>query len=311
MFTTFFALLTASFAVIWSSVFLLVAVFGLRLQKVGGNKLRAFSSKVAVASVWTEEDAPDQWILGKWFIGYIYTAQSGQHGGEQKTLFLFTSHKWYKQAVHGLMEDNTPKKPANITIYDRIGPFWQYRWETMLVKPPEWAPYPAQEDAINAILDEFKARGSVTCLLCGPPGSGKSNVPLLLARKLLSTHEQLAFTDTFNPTDPNDSFSAIYARISPDGKKPMIVVLEEVDGMVMAMHQNTIKRHDHLPIQVTCKADWNKWLDRFDRGYYKNVILLMTSNKTLGWFDELDPSYFREGRINIKKHIPKISTHAE
>jgi hypothetical protein len=85
----------------------------------------------------------------------------------------------------------------------------------------------------------------------------------------------------------------MYTRISPEQKRPLIVVLEEVDGMVLAMHQNTIKRHEHLPIQVTCKSDRNKWSDRFDCGYYKNVILMMTSNRSLNWFDELDPSYFR------------------
>jgi hypothetical protein len=306
MFTTLFAFLSASLAIIWSSVFLLVSIFGLRLQKVSGNKLRAFNSKVTVASVWTDENEPDQWILGKWFIGYIYATPSGQHGGEQKVLYLFSSHYWYEQTVNGLKEDKL-QKSRDITVFDRIGPFWHYKWESFQVSPPNWEPYPSQEQVIHKIMDEFKTRGSATCLLCGPPGSGKSNVPLLLARYMLTSLEQIAFTDTFNPTDPNDTFSAMYTRISPDQKKPLIVVLEEVDGMVLAMHQNTIKRHEHLPIQVTCKSDWNKWLDRFDRGYYKNVILMMTSNRSLNWFDELDPSYFREGRVNIKMHIPKIS----
>ena len=302
MFTTLFALLSASIAIIWSSVFLLVAIFGLRLQKVGGNKLRAFSSKVTIASVWTEEDAPDQWILGKWFIGYIYTQSSGQHGGEQKTLYLFTSLKWYKKAIHGLAED-TPEKPKDITICDKIGPYWHYKWETISVKPPDWTPTTSQMNAIENITSEFNTRGFATGLLYGSPGSGKSNIPLLLARKMLSTNEKVTIVDTYNPTDPNDAFSAMYSHISPDQKKPLIVVLEEVDGIILAMHRNEIKRHEHLPIQVMCKADWNKWLDRFDRGYYKNVILLMTSNKSLDWFNELDASYFRDGRVNIKMYI--------
>jgi hypothetical protein len=306
MFTTLFAFLSASFTIIWSSVFLIVAIFGLRLQKVGGNKLRSFSSKVTIASVWTEEDTPDQWILGKWFIGYIYTQSSGQHGGEQKTLYLFTSYKWYKQAIHGLTDSPENEKPKMITLYDRVGPFWHFKWEQMTVKPPNWTPYPAQINAIDKILEEFKERGSATGLLCGPPGSGKSNIPLLLARKILETKKHVSFVDTFNPTDPNDSFSGMYTRISPTEDKPLIVVLEEVDGIVFAMHRNEIKRHEHLHIQITCKGDWNKWLDRFDRGYYKHVILLMTSNKSLDWFNELDGSYFRDGRVNLKLHVSLI-----
>ena len=303
MFTTLFVFLSTSFAILWSSVFLIVAIFGLRLQKVGGNKLRAFSSKVKIASVWTEEDAPDQWILGKWFIGYIYTQPSGQHSGEQKTLYLFTSYKWYKQAIHGLTQSQENETPKNITLYDRVGPFWYFTWDQMSVKPPSWTPYPSQIEAINKILQEFKERGSATCLLSGPPGSGKSNIPLLLARELLLTKKQVSFVDTFNPTDPNDSFSGMYTRINPDIDNPLIVVLEEIDGIILAMHEKVIIRHEHLHIQVTCKADWNKWLDRFDRGYYMNVILLMTSNKPLSWFNQLDESYFRDGRVNLKLHI--------
>ena len=303
MFTVLFAIFTTSMTIIWSSVFILAGLFGFRLQKVGGDKLRMFYSKVKYASVWTEEDTPDHWIIGYPFIGYIYSQQTGQHGGESRVLYLFTSIKWYKTNVNGI-SNNVNESPKNIILYDRVGAYWNLKYESRSILPPQCTPYDYQINAINGILNEFNSRGNATALLYGPPRGGKSNIPLLLARTLLDASKQVSFVDTFNPTEPNDSFSALYTRINPSKDKPLIVVLEEIDGIVFNMHIG-IKRHEHMPIQITCKAEWNKWLDRFDRGYYPGVFLIMTSNKSIEYFNDLDSSYFGVGRVNIKIHISR------
>lgn len=302
--TFFFAIISSSFAIIWSLVFLLTSVFGYRLQKISGNKLRGFYHKVKWASIWTEEDTPDHWILGKWFIGYIYSQQTGQHGGEQKILYLFVHHKWYQQEICGLIDSLAKQEKRRITSYERSGSFWHFKWEQLIIDPPLFEPYQIQTDIINKIFTEYKTRGYATCLLYGPPRSGKSIIPHLLAKRFLETKKHVSLIDTFNPIDPNDIFSTMYMRIGPTQDKPLIVVLEEVDGIIYKMHKNKIKDHEHLTRQVICKGDWNKWLDRFDRGYYKNVIIIMTSNKSIEWFNKLDPSYLRLGRINIKEYVP-------
>lgn len=301
VFTAVFATLTTSMTIIWSFVFLFTSIFGYRIQRVGGNKLRSFNKKIKWASVWTEEDLPDQWIVGKFYIGYIYSESSGQHGGKVKVLYLFASHEWYMKEVHGLSD--SLEKDKEITLYERTDSYWRFVWEKIQVPVPIFSPYQEQTSAIQTILTEFNAKNYVVCLLYGPPRTGKSNIPLLLAKNLLDNCNGVSFVDTFNPTDPNDSFGALYSHVQPTKDKPLIIVLEEVDGMILEMHSCNIKRHEHLPIQVMCKADWNKWLDRFDRRYYKNVILLMTSNRSLDWFNDLDASYFRDGRVNIKLHI--------
>jgi hypothetical protein len=206
--------------------------------------------------------------------------------------------------VHGI-SDNKAEKPTEITKYDyETSIYWESsRWESMPIPAPEWVPYDYQQNVIDLIDREFRRDGHVTCFLYGPPGKGKSNVPLLLARSYLSTMEQVFFVDTFDPTEPGSSFGIMHRRIGPTKTKPLIVVLEEVDVMVLNMHNQSIKPHEHLRSQLKCKAGWDKWLDSMERGHYKNVILLMTSNKSLDWFNELDPAYFRGKRAGLKIHL--------
>lgn len=130
-----------------------------------------------------------------------------------------------------------------------------------------------------------------------------------MAKKLLERCEEVSHVDTYNPIDPNDSFSALYSRLQPTEKKPLIVVLEEVDCIISKIIPKKgepvqILRHEHLHIQIMSKTDWNKSLDRFENGYYQNVIILMTSNESLEFFNDKDYSCFRIGRVNIKLHIP-------
>lgn len=294
------AILSASLAIIWSLGFLLSALIGFRLQKVGGNKLRSFYPKIKWASIWTEEDLPDHWVMGKWFVGYIYTKETGQHGGETKTLYLFASTKWITGNVS---ESKSEEKEMAYDMLFRTGPYWRFHWEKISVGVPSVRPYKKQSVVIDQIMREFKKTQVATVLLYGPPKSGKSEVPRFLAAHLLSLGKQVTLVDTHKPTDPNDSFSALYAHINPTPDKPLIVVIEEVDGIIDMMHKGEIKRHEHLHIQITSKPDWNTWLDRFDRKIFKNVILIMTSNKPIEYFDALDPSYFRKGRINLKIKI--------
>jgi ATP-dependent 26S proteasome regulatory subunit len=49
------------------------------------------------------------------------------------------------------------------------------------------------------------------------------------------------------------------------------------------------------------KKGWNTFFDSFDIEIYKYVIVIMTSNKHTSYFNDLDPSLLREGRIDIVK----------
>jgi hypothetical protein len=106
--------------------------------------------------------------------------------------------------------------------------------------------------------------------------------------------------DTFNPTQPGDKFNTIYIKSSPKKDKPLIVILEEADILLSNIHSNSIEIHRDIPIQITNKIQWNMFFDRFDRQLYPHVIFIMTSNKSISYFEELDSSYMRTGRVNCK-----------
>jgi ATP-dependent 26S proteasome regulatory subunit len=77
------------------------------------------------------------------------------------------------------------------------------------------------------------------------------------------------------------------------------------------VHNSRIRRHRDLPISVYNKSTWTLFMDRFDREQFKNVILVMTSNKPKSYFDELDPAYLRPGRIDLVFDIEEVKKKCE
>jgi hypothetical protein len=123
-------------------------------------------------------------------------------------------------------------------------------------------------------------------------------IPLLLAKKMTGKDQKTGVCDTFNPIEPGDSFIRLHEEVEPDQQSPFVVVLEEADIIITRVHAGDIPRHKSLPVLISDKTSWNQFFDRFDRGYYPWVILILTSNVKPEVIDNLDPSYIREGRIN-------------
>jgi hypothetical protein len=92
----------------------------------------------------------------------------------------------------------------------------------------------------------------------------------------------------------------MYQCIEPTQKQPLIVVLEEIDILLTKIHNGEAKPHREYSTLITDKSSWNQFFDRFDRGLYPHVILLMTTNRPITWFQQLDASYMRQGRCNLQ-----------
>jgi hypothetical protein len=75
--------------------------------------------------------------------------------------------------------------------------------------------------------------------------------------------------------------------------------LDEIDIMIWKCHKNLITQHKISPIPVLDKTSINTFFDNKQR--IKNVIMILTSNKSKGAIDEEtgDNSYLREGRVNV------------
>ena len=157
--------------------------------------------------------------------------------------------------------------------------------------------------AIDSILSHYKEKQYSASLLYGRPGTGKTAIGKFICHQLNQDGKEGVLCDTFKPCDANDDFVTLYNRVQTTESRILVLMLEEADVMMEKIHNGTVEGHKSLPVMLRNKTEWNSFLDRFDRGRYKHVILILTSNRDPEWFDSLDPSYTRQGRINLKMEI--------
>jgi hypothetical protein len=79
---------------------------------------------------------------------------------------------------------------------------------------------------------------------------------------------------------------------------PLIIIFNEIDTALIKIHKG-IAPHEKIPIVVQDKTGWNGMLDNVERRMYQDIIIIMTSNRDPEFIDALDPSYIREGRVDL------------
>jgi hypothetical protein len=286
--------------------------FGYSIFKITGRELQIFMNKVKIASSWNNKQ-PEGLIIGRYYIGYIN--KSTMYNGELNIeLSLFTKKSFYNNYVNNDNGVNNGDKCKSslktiepnkkFTYYEREGSsFWRLNYGSRNLNCTKLIPRKDQLTIVNSIISDYKKRKHNVTLLSGEPGKGKSMIPYFVINKLLTmenTYKKVSLVDTFNPTHPGDSFGKMYNNISPTESEPLIIVLEEVDILIWNIHYKTVQHHKDLPIQILSKTEWDWLLDMFDRQHYNNVILIMTTNKSIEFFNDLDKCYMRDCRVNTK-----------
>ena len=125
----------------------------------------------------------------------------------------------------------------------------------------------------------------------GISGAGKSTIGFLVAHKVNGT-----FCHTFNPTDPGDTLSSLIRDSVPTDDSPTIILIEEVNTMIHALHDTKIQKHKNVTTCIHNKSTYNTFMD--DLIFYKNVVIIMTSNESKELIDGLDTCYLRKGRVD-------------
>jgi hypothetical protein len=183
---------------------------------------------------------------------------------------------------------------SKVNVYMRSGQYKSFYYTSITLDVSHINPMGAQEPIVDDIVKIYNKKNRAAVFIYGVTLAGKSSIGYLVAKALKGQ-----YCHTFNPTEPGDSFSNMLSEIKgrdEDDDKPLVIVIEEANELIEAVHNKTIKRHIEVSTQVKDKSSWCGFLD--DMIFYKNIILILTSNESKENIDKMDPAYLRKGRID-------------
>jgi len=244
------------------------------------------------------------WFWSPKIIGHV----SYDTYGDVKIAFLTTnahfeyliqpleeSFEMYKPLVKSEITNEPKQEASKISVFSRYGSYKDFSYSRVFFNVTTLEPILGQGKVVSDAVQVFKKKRQCSVFIEGPPCSGKSSVGYLIAKELSG-----AFCNTFNPTEPGDTLSGAISRIQDwirDDDIPIVILVDEVDSMLKKIHTNDVKLNNDTPTLVYDKPSWSKFTDNLR--FFKNVVMIFTSNTSKSEIDKLDPSYLRLGRIDV------------
>ena len=285
----------------WDIIFIFTKSYGLRIYTLRKKEeCKLIQKKIGQnCSHLTDNNKGCGYAYGYWYVLHLgYNAIDGEY----YTITLIATESSYKNLIkEENYEDekqeytiiNEPQKKININIYDCTGSF-QNRWyRKRTIRIPNLISRPNQKYIIEQICDHQKKTKHTTVYLHGPIGSGKSMIGLLL-----TDYYKGSYCNNLIVWNPGDVLGNLYLDADPTEDNPLIVVFEEIDIALVKINEG-IPDHKNLSISIQNKMGWNNLFDSIQMGMYPNLIVLLTSNKSPEFINELDASYLRKGRIDF------------
>jgi hypothetical protein len=152
---------------------------------------------------------------------------------------------------------------------------------------------------VDEVCEFYHQHGRCVALFTGNTGSGKSSIAILVTKRLNGT-----FCNTYSPITPGDEIERVYSRVSPSIQSPLILLIDEIDGIlkVICTDPNQLRSCNEIPIPVFDKTGWNRLFDNMR--FFPNLIVIMTSNMTQhDMVVNFGESYVRDCRINISRSL--------
>jgi len=287
----------------WTMIFLLTQLFGVRLYSLKDKEdCKRIQKRISArCSHTSDNDKGFGYSIGFWYIMSITVEDSDE--GDRYNIWLIATAASYESLIKKgketpVLEDETAIEKTSLTVYDRVGSFYNSYYKKREIQVTSIVPRPDQEEAIKKISEHQDSHEHTVAYLYGPPGKGKSIVGILLANQYKGS-----YCNTLKPWQPGDSVSTLYSEVEPTKESPLILVFDEFDTALLKIHEG-IQPHKSLPVQVADKTGWNQMLDEIQLGMYPHLILLITSNKPPSFIESLDPSYIREGRVDLCMELP-------
>ena len=297
--TAFFggALLSLWGAVPWVMIFLVTQLFGVRLYVVKDKDIALrIQKRLTNSSHVADAGKGYGYSVGRWYFTSV-TIERNEYGDKYDIWMIATADSYEtltreNDVVAPCGQPDVPIRKA-MTVFDRVGSFTNVWFKRRNITLPEIEPRPEQTAVMDAICAHQEKRGHTVVFLHGPPGSGKSMIGVMLARRMGA-----AYCNTLKPWQPGDTLADLSAEVEPTAEKPLVLAFDEFDGALMAIHVG-IPMHKAVPISIGDKAGWNKFMDEIDRGMFPHLVLVLTSNRDPAFIRAMDPSYIREGRVDL------------
>jgi hypothetical protein len=258
--------------------------------------LKRFSIKTPFTKLIQEKDISFGIFYGYGYIGYLTSLR-------EQEMYLLTTKSIYKKMLE--MPINNPMPLLNITterawiqVYIRKGTYKNLYYSPFKMDLSHISPLCDQGPILEQIIDLYTKHQRATVFIHGQSGTGKSSIGYLLAKQLKGI-----YCHTFNPSEPGDQLSTLIVDMQRDDE-PIVIVLEEIDVLLMSIHEQEIIKHPEIPISVYNKSTWSSFLD--DMIFYKNILVIMTSNTPKETIDKIDESYLRKGRIHASYTMTQV-----
>lgn len=264
-----------------------------------------------MCSTSTRGDKPVGLIFGKWFVAYITTFTIPQRDSSSMG-YVVTFWSSNEGHTKSLMDDSNnlkKKNKSNIKTIPTWRPVGNYKAGSLekFDIPFNNVSCPEQTEVVTymmkmiatSIANGYGKRLSV--MIAGPSGTGKTQIAKQLAHTMNAT-----MCDDFNPTSPGQSLASLIKTIKPDGENPLVLLLDECDEMMRKIHSG-VKDHEFFVTEAIGKASWNRFMDRMCE--YDNVFVILTMNSTFNEISELDTSYARPGRVDLKVNFGGNGTY--
>jgi len=218
---------------------------------------------------------------------------------EDEKITIMTTAKYFERLT---ADTDAPKitdvsvpteKKSIIKVFLRNGPYRSFWYTPITMDVTDILPLGEQAPVVAETVRMYQAKGRAVVFIHGVTGAGKSSVGYLVAKEIGAN-----YTNTFRPTDPGDNFGNLLSELRnrDEADTPLVIVLEEANLMIHAIHEGTIERHRETPVPISDKTSWVGFFDNLI--FYRNIVVILTSNESKDALDALDPAYLRKGRVD-------------
>jgi len=270
------------------------------------NVITCISKNIKYSTVQNEDDCPSGLFIGYYYVGYISERANKESPG---LLYCLATHNIFKELTKKqYISSGDENRNIFVSLITIKGNYY-YRYSRKRdIECSYYNPKPDQEQIIENVITFYNKNNMCVTMIYGNPGTGKSIIGLLLAKRLKGS-----FCKTYNPTMPGDTLENIYDNANVSQSTPLILLIDEFDILLDRFHNNKIIMHKDIPIEVHNKTTWNSLFDDINIKLYPYLIVVLTSNLSNYEINEkYDKSYIREGRVNLIHNLGlRVDTETE